>query len=89
MRNPWKRTRAVSMSLGVVLLLALVGNAGEAAPAGATASAERPVPKQCVPSESCCKVCRKGRACGNTCIRADYNYHKGRGCACDAEEICE
>jgi hypothetical protein len=43
----------------------------------------------CVPREQCCKVCSKGKACGNTCMRADYNCHKGPGCACDAEDVCE
>jgi hypothetical protein len=42
---------------------------------------------ECIPREQC-KVCRKGRACGNTCIRADYDCHKGQGCACDEEEVC-
>lgn len=33
---------------------------------------------------SCCKVCRKGKACGNSCISRSYSCHKGPGCACDA-----
>jgi len=32
---------------------------------------------------ACCKVCRKGKACGNSCIKKTYTCHKGRGCACD------
>ncbi|KAA2317161.1 hypothetical protein E0K93_02315 [Puniceibacterium sp. HSS470] len=32
---------------------------------------------------SCCKICRKGKACGNSCISASYACHKGPGCACD------
>lgn len=43
----------------------------------------------CVPAEECCKVCSHGKACGNSCIRADYQCHKGRGCACDEEDVCE
>ena len=43
----------------------------------------------CVPRSECCKVCSKGQACGNSCISRNKNCHKGRGCACDAEEICE
>jgi len=43
----------------------------------------------CVPRAECCKVCSKGKACGNSCISQSKNCHKGRGCACDAEEICE
>jgi hypothetical protein len=49
----------------------------------------RVTPLECIPREQCCKVCHKGRACGNTCIRADYDCHKGQGCACNAEDICE
>jgi hypothetical protein len=31
----------------------------------------------------CCKVCRTGKACGDSCIAADKVCHKGSGCACD------
>lgn len=31
----------------------------------------------------CCKVCHKGKACGDTCIAADKVCHKQGGCACD------
>lgn len=34
-------------------------------------------------SAACCKVCRKGKACGDSCIKRSYTCHKGRGCACD------
>jgi len=32
----------------------------------------------------CCKICRKGKACGNSCIRRTYTCRKPPGCACDA-----
>jgi hypothetical protein len=32
---------------------------------------------------SCCKVCSKGKACGDSCIARDKTCHKGKGCACD------
>lgn len=32
---------------------------------------------------SCCKVCSKGKACGDSCISRDKECHKGKGCACD------
>ncbi len=32
---------------------------------------------------ACCKVCSKGKASGNSCIKRTYTCHKGRGCACD------
>ena len=42
----------------------------------------------CVPPSQCCKICSKGKACGDTCIRRDYTCHVGRGCACNQEEVC-
>ncbi len=33
----------------------------------------------------CCKVCRKGKACGNSCIARSKTCHKAPGCACDAD----
>jgi hypothetical protein len=32
---------------------------------------------------TCCKVCRRGQACGDTCIARDDVCHAPRGCACD------
>jgi hypothetical protein len=34
-------------------------------------------------SAACCKVCRKGKACGDSCISRSYTCRKGVGCACD------
>lgn len=34
-------------------------------------------------SVPCCKICRKGKACGDSCISRAYTCHKGPGCACD------
>ncbi|WP_425100648.1 hypothetical protein [Tropicibacter sp. S64] len=34
-------------------------------------------------SAACCKTCRKGKACGNSCISASKACHVGQGCACD------
>lgn len=31
----------------------------------------------------CCRICRRGKACGNSCIARDKVCHKGPGCACD------
>lgn len=36
-----------------------------------------------VVGKKCCKVCRKGKACGDGCIARDKQCHKGPGCACD------
>lgn len=32
---------------------------------------------------ACCKTCRKGKACGNSCISRDKSCRKGVGCACN------
>jgi hypothetical protein len=32
---------------------------------------------------ACCKVCTKGKACGNSCISRGENCHQPPGCACD------
>jgi len=34
-------------------------------------------------SQTCCKRCNKGKACGNSCISKSYTCHKGQGCACN------
>lgn len=33
--------------------------------------------------KKCCRVCRVGKACGNTCIARDHACHAPPGCACD------
>ena len=34
---------------------------------------------------ACCKICKKGNACGNSCIKKTYNCSKPKGCACDGQ----
>ncbi len=34
-------------------------------------------------ARACCKVCVKGKACGNSCIARWKQCHKGKGCACN------
>ncbi len=31
---------------------------------------------------ACCKTCRKGKPCGDSCISKNKTCHKGPGCAC-------
>lgn len=62
--------------------------AGPAPRPAPPASPPPPRPPNCRPRSECCKVCSKGKACGNSCISASYTCHKGRGCACNASEIC-
>jgi len=42
----------------------------------------------CVDRSQCCKVCNKGKACGNTCIARTNSCHIDRGCACDKSAVC-
>ena len=92
-------------SLGSILTFVGVGAtlaSAETAPLGALSVADvtlasrgtRPgdaTPRSdgCIPADKCCKICSKGKACGNTCIRRSYECHVGHGCACDADEVCE
>jgi hypothetical protein len=66
---------------GLALAVAIVGP--RPGPAAAAVHAG-----SCIPANKCCKVCDAGQACGNTCISRAKQCHKGRGCACDASEIC-
>jgi hypothetical protein len=34
----------------------------------------------------CCKTCRKGKACGDSCIARDKLCEQPKGCACDADD---
>ena len=42
-------------------------------------------PQQPPAVQACCKICRKGKACGNSCIAAWKTCPKGPGCACNAD----
>ena len=35
------------------------------------------------PPSPCCKICRKGKACGDSCIARNKTCRKGPGCACN------
>jgi hypothetical protein len=38
-------------------------------------------------AQACCKVCRKGKACGDSCIAKENLCTKPKGCACDAAPL--
>lgn len=40
-------------------------------------------PQEILLHASCCKVCSKGKACGDSCISQDRQCTRGGGCACD------
>jgi hypothetical protein len=79
-------TTLASRAFGALLLaFASIGLIG----AGPPQSDMDDATGECIQRSECCKVCNAGKACGNSCISRRYNCHKGRGCACDAEEVCE
>jgi hypothetical protein len=40
-------------------------------------------PNRVAGQQSCCKVCKTGKACGDTCISRREECRVGPGCACD------
>lgn len=36
--------------------------------------------------KTCCRTCRKGKACGDGCIKAEKHCTREPGCACNASE---
>ena len=42
------------------------------------------LPKESDVNKACCKICQKGKACGDSCIKRSYTCTKAPGCACDA-----
>lgn len=36
-------------------------------------------------AQACCKVCRKGKACGDSCIARNKTCTRPLGCACNAQ----
>ena len=58
--------------VAMALMLAVVGPIAADAPLCGTAMAM-----------SCCKICKKGKACGDSCIPATSRCTKPSGCACN------
>lgn len=61
----------------------------DAADAGAEETRRRGIDSLCRDASECCQICGRGTACGDACISAGRDCHQDRGCACDAEEVCE
>lgn len=65
-----------SIAMSLVLLIGAVGPT-EFNPCGSGAALAQ------IGVAGCCKTCRKGKACGDSCIARDKVCHKGKGCACN------
>ncbi len=74
-----RRAFATCIAIATVAIALLAPTSAPAAPAA---------PPTCTPADRCCKVCNEGQACGDSCISRKKQCHKGRGCACNAAEIC-
>lgn len=46
----------------------------------------KPAWSEAIQAQTCCKICRKGKACGNSCIARWKTCHQPPGCACDATQ---
>lgn len=40
---------------------------------------------QAIAAAGCCRVCRTGKPCGDSCIAKDKRCTKSPGCACEAD----
>lgn len=75
---------------GIALALILGGALSAAAaptltpaPAGWAEIVARLGLSQPVQAAGCCKTCRAGKACGDSCISASKSCSKAKGCACN------
>ena len=71
----------VSLSAGADSPVESVGHWSEVI---ASADHNYPIHESESPAKAlaCCKVCTKGKPCGDTCIAQDKICHVGPGCAC-------
>lgn len=85
--------KAVTAALFAAVVLTLGGAGGAVAGCSIVESPDSATTKDDYsrdlldPSEGdtgCCKICREGKACGDSCISRSYTCHKGPGCACNA-----
>jgi hypothetical protein len=70
--------RAGACVLGLILATATASFGSEARFDEALSS-----PATSTMPAACCKMCTKGKACGNSCISRDKICHQPPGCACD------
>jgi hypothetical protein len=74
------RASRVAQALTVALLLVMVPHLD--ARSDQASAMTRPLATAETPS--CCRICRKGQACGDACISATKQCKKDQGCACAA-----
>ncbi len=79
---------------GIIAALMMLASAATAFAQDEKQSPPPPEPAQATNLQSdwpqvaqtvCCKTCRKGKACGNSCISRDKTCTRPPGCACNAQ----
>jgi hypothetical protein len=71
--------RAVAVALLLVILPDIDARAGQT-----TVVAPLPMSSAQTTPQQCCRVCQKGKPCGDSCISAERQCKKQSGCACSA-----
>jgi hypothetical protein len=84
-RTAWVGSTVAEVSGGVTTSrVPVVATVVAPAPPNRAPAPVNPNPAPSSPTAGCCKICDKGKACGNTCIRRSYTCHQPPGCACNA-----
>jgi hypothetical protein len=78
-KSTWKLSASVAEQQAITEALELCER-GQAPPLPQDAHAQTPNI-----SAECCKICRKGKACGDSCIASEKTCHVVPGCACDGD----
>jgi hypothetical protein len=86
---PKRIRRTMRAARAVALALLLVAMHGDGARADQTAATTGLLPMSTMQQAQeqparCCRMCRKGKACGDGCISAERQCRKESGCACSA-----
>jgi hypothetical protein len=71
--------RALVLALLFVTMPQVDARAGQAATVTLPITIAQTAPQ-------CCRMCRKGKPCGDGCISAERQCKKDQGCACSAED---
>jgi hypothetical protein len=71
-------------AIGLLLAMATASLGGDAEPPTTLAAPDQHAAETPSPTPmGCCRVCSKGKACGNSCISRADSCHQPPGCACD------
>ena len=70
-------------TLSFIALLGFAAAPGPALSASGESAADCVAYSVELTPRECCKICRKGKACGDSCIARDKKCNEPPGCACD------